>query len=89
MKQTFIKSRPVEEEAEEDDEDNSGSGDNGESKLVFVLRSRHEALVGTMGDPLLKCYSGERVQCKGASTITFRGRYSSMYRDGLMGIQLV
>ena len=28
-------------------------GDNGESKLVFVLRSRHEALVGTMGDPLL------------------------------------
>ena len=33
----------------EDDEDNSGSGDNGESKLVFVLRSRHEALVGTMG----------------------------------------
>ena len=29
-------------------------GDNGESKLVFVLRSRHEALVGTMGDPLLR-----------------------------------
>ena len=45
----------VEDEDEDDDEDNSGSGDNGESKLVFVLRSRHEALVGTMGDPLLKC----------------------------------
>ena len=29
-------------------------GDNGESKLVFVLRSRHEALVGTMGDPVLQ-----------------------------------
>ena len=49
----------VEDEDEKDDEDNSGSGDNGESKLVFVLRSRHEALVGTMGDPaVLKCYSG-------------------------------
>ena len=35
-------------------------GDNGESKLVFVLRSRHEALVGTMGDPVqLQCYSGD------------------------------
>ena len=29
-------------------------GDNGESKLVFVLHSRHEALVGTMGDPVLQ-----------------------------------
>ena len=37
----------VEDEDEKDDEDNSGSGDNGESKLVFVLHSRHEALVGT------------------------------------------
>ena len=46
----------VEDEDEKDDEDNSGSGDNGESKLVFVLRSRHEALVGTMGDQaVLKC----------------------------------
>ena len=32
---------------DDDDEDNSGGGDNGESKLVFVLHSRHEALVGT------------------------------------------
>ena len=47
--ESVIKSRPVEDDDEDDDEDNSGSGDNGESKLVFVLRSRHEALVGTMG----------------------------------------
>ena len=41
-------------EDEDDDEDNSGAGDNGESKLVFVLRSRHEPLVGTMGTPVLR-----------------------------------
>ena len=35
-------------ENERDGEEHSrAGGDNGESKLVFVLHSRHEALVGT------------------------------------------
>ena len=39
-------------------------GDNGESKLVFVLHSRHEALVGTMGDPVLQTLASTLARCR-------------------------
>ena len=51
-------------------------GDNGESKLVFVLHSRHEALVGTMGT---QCYRLWQVHWQGAGTSTIRNAYTSTW----------